>query len=340
MYYVKLSDASTTKLQEMIGLNGGRINLAAGIVRVDDIADVKKIAERFCIDNVNYKQYDEIMAKAAAQKNSTDQQKTAVSDNEAKQEEMKKALEERNKIIGYKLEIGSVVRVKREKGCEHGVIVAICGKQYNIAKLVLSKVAPAKYKGSENVMIVSLEKGKDIVYRNTTYKDHVTLIGEIECGLKRKDFLASSGGMVVGKVTNLDLIQPIIDAAAETADDPEPESANDDHAESEQPRKRIDFQKAIEESETLEELFSKLEVASDILMQAAMECIETGRSNMKKLIPVLQSKYDEIYGKLTQTAIKSKLNQEFENWCKAHDVDLEECSVNYFLTAIVKGLKK
>lgn len=352
MFYVKLSDASITELREMIGVDGGRINLTKGIVLVNGVDNLKKVAEKFGIDNVNNRPYEEVVAECTAPKEPASKKKAVTPDDTDDRDEMKKALEERNKIIGYKLEIGSVVRVKHKKGCEHAVIVAVYGDKYAAAKLALSKVTPETYKGAENTMMILLEKGKDIVYRNTTYKDLVTLLGEVEYDLEWKDFLKSAGGMIVGKVTNLDLIQPIIDGAAyELDEEPEEEAeeeaagseeepANQESTKNEQPHKGINFQRAIEESETLEELFSKLGVASDILMQAAEECIETGRSNVKKLIPILQSKYEKAYGRLTQSAIKNKMNEEMKEWCESHDVDMEECSVGYFLKAIVKGMKK
>lgn len=324
MYNVKLSIDGIETLRTLVGMNNGKINLNTGVIQVDGKDNLQKIAEKFGIDNVNHQSYEEIMGEAT------------------KPAAPPTTLEERNKIIGYELEVGSVVRVRTENGTEHAVIIAVEGKQYTVAKLVLSDIKER----ADGTVKISLKKGKDIVYRNMTYREVVTLIGEIAYGLVWKDFMKGAGGMIVGKVTNLELIQPIIDLIEtnhEEAHQEEPDSEPGDAeatASEDGDVKGVNFLKAIEDSETLEELFSKLEVASDILMQAAGECIETGRSNVKKLIPVLQSKYEKAYGRLSQSAIKNKMNEEFKAWCENHDVEMEECSVSYFLKTIVKGLKK
>lgn len=327
MYNVKLSNSAIEELRNMFGVTDGKVNLKTGIIQVSGQEDLKKIADKFEIDNVNHQPYAEIIPDAA--KEST-------------------TLEERNRIIGYNLEVGSVVRVKGDKGAEHAVIIAVNGNNYTAAKLALSNVTPETYKGPENIVLVPLVKGKDIIYRNLTYKDHVTLVGEVHFNLQWKDFLKGAGGMIVGKVTNLDAIQEVIELANEAVKNAQAENgAEEPKAEAEaeaspedEGNSGINFLKAIEDSETLDELFSKLGVASEILKQAAAECMETGRSNLKKLIPVLQEKYEKLYGRLSQSAIKNKMNDEIKEWCESHNVEMEECSISYFLKAIVKGLKK
>lgn len=318
-YNVKLSNDSINTLREMIGVENARINLKTGIIQVGGIEDLKKIAKRFSIDNVDYKPYEEVV-QAVEPVPEVPVENTPTGE---------LTLEERREIVGYDLNVGTVIRVRGEKGTVHAVIVAARGNKFDVAELKLAEVKPEE---DHDSILIPLRKGTDIVYKNTTYRDVVTLRDAFAFDLEQKDFMKGAGGMVVGKVTNLMAIQPIIDAAAE--------NYAEELEDAEQPRKGIDFLKVIEESDTLDELFAKLGVASDILKQAATECIETGRSNVKKLIPVLQSKYDKAYGRLTQTAIKSKMNDEIKEWCEKHDVDMEECSISYFLKSIVKGLKK
>lgn len=322
MYNVKLSNDAIETLRNMIGVSEGKLNLKTGVIQVEGKTNVKNIAEKFGIDNVNHLPYEEAVAEPA---------KPATS------------LEERNKVIGYDLQVGSVVRVKTDNGTEHAVIIAVNDRQYTAARLVLSDVTSE----DKDQTRIPLKKGEDIVYRNMTYRDIVTLTGDIAYDLRWRDFMKGAGGMIVGKVTNLELIQPVINlietSGEEEAYQNDPVSdTNDSNRETpeEGQKEGINFLKAIEESETLDELFSKLEVASEILKQAAEECIETGRSNVKKLVPVLQSKYEKAYGRLTQSAIKNKMNEEIKEWCESHNVDMEECSVSYFLKNIVKGLKK
>ncbi len=324
MYNVKLSNEAIETLRTMVGLNDGRINLKTGVIQIESKDGINNLAKKFGIDNINHKPYDEFVAEEV---------KPAVAESD---------LDKRNKIIGYNLQVGSVVRVRTENGTEHAVIIAINDKQYTAAKLVLSAIKA----GADDVVMIPLKKGQDIVYRNMTYRDVVTLTGEIAYNLEWRDFMKAAGGMIVGRVTNLELIQPVIDLivsipedAPQEDSDTEPDNAEATASEDGQ-KKEVNFLKVIEDSETLEDLFSKLEVASDILLQAATECIETGRSNVKKLIPVLQSKYEKAYGRLSQSAIKNKMNEEFKEWCENHNVEMEECSVSYFLKAIVKGLKK
>lgn len=342
MYNVKLSETAVNTLRRIIGTQNARINLATGIVQVVDIDELKAIAENFEVDNVNHKPYCEVVKEAELK------QKTAAAESKKETAAVESTLEERKKIIGYDLEVGSIVRIKDDEKSMHVVIVAVRGQKYDVAVLQLAELDPKKRPDGE--IQVLLKKGVDVVYRNTTYRDVVTLISCIAKDVEKSDFLKGAGGMIVGKVTNLTAIQPIIDVAKayaeseETEATPSEENAVTAETETNTPvddgKKYINFLKAIEESETVGELFQKLEVASDILMQAATECIETGRSNIKKLIPAIQSKYNDMYGRLTQAAIKNKLNLEFAEWCTAHDVDMEECSVSYFLKAIVKGLKK
>lgn len=324
MYNVKLSNYAIETLRTLVGLDDGRINLKTGIIQVEAKDGVKKLAEKFGIDNVNHKPYDEFVVE------------------EEKPAAVEHDLDKRNRIIGYNLEVGSVVRVRTDKGTEHAVIIAINGNKYTAAKLVLSAIKAR----TDGTVMVPLKKGRDIVYRNMTYRDIVTLTGEIAYDLEWTDFMKGSGGMIVGKVTNVKLIQPVIDIIGTIPEDAPQEEPNSETGDAEatasedDQNKVINFLKAIEDSETLEDLYSKLEVASDILLQAAEECIETGRSNVKKLIPVLQSKYEKAYGRLSQSAIKNKMNEEFKAWCENHNVEMEECSVSYFLKAIVKGIKK
>lgn len=323
MYNVKLSNAAIENLRNMLGITDGKVNLKTGIIQVSAQGDLKKIAEKFEIDNVNHQPYAEIMPDAT--KGPT-------------------TLEERNKLIGYNLEVGSVVRVMGDKGTEHAVIIAVNGDNYTAAKLVLSNVTPENYKGPENIVLVPLVKGKDIIYRNPTYKERVTLVGEVHFDLHWRDFLKGAGGMIVGKVTNLEAIQEVIELAEEAIKNAQAENGSEEPEAEASPENEenssINFLKAIEDSETLDELFRKLGVASEILKQAAAECMETGRSNLKKLIPVMQEKYEKLYGRLSQSAIKNKMNDEIKEWCESHNVEMEECSISYFLKAIVKGLKK
>ncbi len=321
MYNVKLSNNAIENLRNLIcGLSDGKINLTTGVIQVESKEDVQKIAQKFGIDNVNYKPYKQFIGEVA-----------------------ETTLEERNQIIGYNLEVGSVIRLRGEHKTVHAVITAVNGKKYTAAQLVLSKATPK----ADGTAIVYLEKGKDIVYRNMTYSDVVTLTSKMFYDLQWRDFIKGSGGMIVGKVTNLKVINQISDCSQnngnkekEEAPSHEEPAAQPDNAHDDGKKEGINFLRSIEESETLDELFDKLGVASDILKAAATECIETGRSNLKKLIPVLQAKYEKAYGRLSQSAIKNKMNDEVQEWCESHNVDMEENSVSYFLKAIVKGLKK
>ncbi len=316
-YNVKLSEKAINDLRNLLGMGYARINLKTGVVQVGNLKDLRRIGEKFDIDNVDHKPYEEVI-QAAESAQEVPEEKSPTGE---------PTLEERRVIVGYDLNVGTVIRVKGEKKAVHAVIVAKNDNKFDVALLKLAEAKPEE----DDSITIHLRKGEDIIFRNSTYRDVVTLVDVFAFGLERKDFIKGSGGLIVGRVTNLEVIQPIIDSAAEYyAGEMEDE---------EQPAKGINFLKAIEESETLDELFVKLEVASDILKQAAKECIETGRSNVKKLIPVLQSKYDQAYGRLTQTAIKSKMNEEIKEWCEKHDVDMEERSVSYFLKAIVKGFK-
>ena len=211
MYNVKLSNYAIETLRTLVGLDDGRINLKTGIIQVEAKDGVKKLAEKFGIDNVNHKPYDEFVVE---------EEKPAAAEHD---------LDKRNRIIGYNLEVGSVVRVRTDKGTEHAVIIAINGNKYTAAKLVLSAIKAR----TDGTVMVPLKKGRDIVYRNMTYRDIVTLTGEIAYDLEWTDFMKGSGGMIVGKVTNVKLIQPVIDIIGTIPEDAPQEEPNSETGDAE-----------------------------------------------------------------------------------------------------------
>lgn len=179
LYNVKLSSDSTKKLCKLIGLNDGNIILSLGVIQVTERSVCDKIASMFKIDSINGEPYRELTK------------------------------EERKQIIGNNLEVGSVVRIQVKNYVEHVVVIAVDGNKYTVAKLVLDKREPQ----TNGFIMIQLKKGFDILYRNMNYRYIVTLVGDVTSGLEKNQFLRTVDGIIVGKVTNLQRIQPIIDLA-------------------------------------------------------------------------------------------------------------------------------
>lgn len=100
-----------------------------------------------------------------------------------------------------KLDIGSIARIRDKEGqCIHVVIIKINKDNYVAAKMDL---------GIENKGII-LEKEKDVIYKNITYKTYTTILYKFYNNLVVDDFL-DSHNPAVGKVINTKKLDQIIE---------------------------------------------------------------------------------------------------------------------------------
>lgn len=207
--YVKLTDKTIETLQATLGVNGGILDLSKGLLRLNDKNAVAALAEKQMIDNVNHQTYEQFLASIAkaekAGETSTENQKAEKPQGEAPAKEM--SSDERNKIIGWKPTVGSIVRINSGKDTEHVVILTVDEEKFTAATVRLKQTnIPAE--GS-----VILLKGTDVLYKNPTYRDKVTVTKEVTYGLTADQFKKGSGGMIVGKVIKMDKLQDLINYA-------------------------------------------------------------------------------------------------------------------------------
>ena len=101
-YYVKLTQEASEKLIATIGINALEINMAKGLIKVATLDDVRNVAEKYAVDNVNHQPYDKVMSE-----------KPTTSDFKPVKEF---SLKERKEIIGKTIDIGSIVMLDLEEG--------------------------------------------------------------------------------------------------------------------------------------------------------------------------------------------------------------------------------
>lgn len=209
--YVKLTGKTTETLQSVFGVNSGTLDLGKGLLRVNDPAIVDVLAEKQMIDNVNnqtYEKFKQAIAKAAEEASKAPENVTVTKEDNAdagEEQPVELTADERNKIIGWKPTVGSIIRTGEKGAIEHMVILAISDDQFTTATLQL--------KGKALTDSVPLKKGVDVLYKNPTYKERVTVTKEITYGVTADQFRKGAGGTIVGKVIKLDKIQGLIDYA-------------------------------------------------------------------------------------------------------------------------------
>lgn len=301
-YHVKLSENAISQIREKVGIESGQLNLKTGVITVNSPKKIEDIAKLYGINNVNNKPYESSETLTMLQQ----------------------VGEEKRSLIGKKVEIGSIVRIRKDDEIHHIVIVSIDGMFFEGARILLTA------ENYDQVNEVLIKKGEDVIYRNSTYKDKVRVLTEHFFEFKEEDFIRGSGGKIVGRIINEDTIQKIINLAKDLKTPEEPEKAENVATE-------VCFEEIIENTKGYNELVETLNLPEGLLKKAVCISIENGHSNMKKLLPILQKEYSG--EKLSQNAIKNLLMQEFRTWCEKQKIAMKESSVSYFLKLIVKKFK-
>lgn len=298
-YNVKLTDEAISQIWEKIGIKNGCLNLKKGILVVRSQNEVDAIGTLYDIDNVNMKPY---------------------SNSEQQPNEM--SLEERRHIIGKKVQVGSIVRVKIDDTVQHIVIVSVEGSWYEGAKIILTS------EGYDPENEVLIKKGDDVIYRNLTYKNKVRVLNDTICGLKEENFICEAG-KITGRIVNEATMERIIDLVKRRKGESVPEMKKETTQKT--------FEEVVQEVTSLDELVKALNLSDGFLKNAICISVSAGNSNMKKLLPVLQR--ENLSERLSQNAIKNVLTQEFCAWQEKENASMKDCCVSYFLKVIVKKLK-
>lgn len=209
--YVKLTGKTIETLRDMLGVNSGTLDLNKGLLRVNDQAVVATLAENQMIDNVNNQTYEQFLKGISKTEKTGEAPKGKKAKDTAQQDAKEEkpvelSAEERNKIIGWKPAIGSIIRTGSGAEIEHMVILAVEDEKFTTATVRLKQTRSATDS-------VTLKKGVDVLYKNPTYRDKVTVTKEITYGLTADQFKKGSGGMIVGKVIKMDKLQGLIDYA-------------------------------------------------------------------------------------------------------------------------------
>lgn len=362
-YNVKITEEEKKRLCEILGITSGNFNLTSGIFRVTSKEAVNMLAEKFNIDNVNWSSYEEFKngATISHRKNHNSAEDSCIEDVETERPSSYEwTLEERCKFIGNNPKVGSIVRIKKESETIHVLITKIASDGTHTGyKMILGTTGYSPEMGD-----IILEKYKDVVYRNLTYKAKVIVSTEEITQIKRKNFLFAAGGLVVGRILNDEVLKQIlkrenkeleIETEAETPEIKElhveetNESIFEDQVETKTGEeattvaekegnmlKENSFEEYVKGVSSAEELIDKMNLNGTVLSSAIRICVHNKSSNMKKLLPILQKQYSE--KKMTQNSFKNQMNNEMTKWCEKSKYFLKEETVSYFLRVIVKEM--
>lgn len=369
MYFpfnVKVSEEDRKRLCEILGITAGLLNLSNGVIRVNSKEAVELLAQKFNIDNVNWESYENFQNGVRNPSKKTEIEITQDTEREQRMLQISDwTLEERKRFIGKKAKEGTIVRVKLSHEIIHVLITDVSATYLKGYKMILGTGGYDPESGD-----IILEKNKDVVYQNLTYKAKVIVTTELMADLRRQDFLYGYGGLVVGRICNEELLQQILqrNKVKETAAKPEekvpeekipnigpitevPTIHNDEKPEDtpneSEKKTQVDLTIAEDEkngllpafeeyvvSKSSEEVITAMNLEGSILAEAIRICMTSKSFNMKKLLPVLQKNYAE--KRMTQTAIKCQMNYELAEWCEKKQFSLSEENVSYLLKLLVK----
>ena len=184
-FNIKLTEEGIKKLREELGFDNGKINLSSGIIQVANLELVKEIVKRYDVDNVNKISISLLNVTSPELEN-------------------EESLDPKSQVDESNIEIGSIIRLKRNERTIHAVVTKMYGTCYDAAKVILD----TSKTGRQDEIV--LYKGKDVEFKNPTYRSAVKVITNYLNGLQKKDIMYEGKGTVVGKVINEEKMQQII----------------------------------------------------------------------------------------------------------------------------------
>ena len=349
VYNIKLKEADIQKIRDQLGIENGIVNLSSGIIQVRHLEQLKQVSENYAIDNVN-----KIAIELLKLENNS------AIDTLINEQELANAFDE-NKKKQVDIKIGSIVRVKRNDEVIHAVVIAKYGECYDVAKMVLDVNKVGKQKE------VILQKDIDVTFKNKTYKSLVKVISATLNGLHMNDFLYQGNGTIVGEIINEEKMNQIFEMfeikndsivseeeiaiafdetkeIAETIEEITEETieAVENEELVQEEIYEIYFESEVENSKLPDELIYVLKLENTMIEDAIKICIDEKRTDFKKLLSLLQHKYEDEeseYSKLRQNALKIHMNEELANWIEKEQVKMKEYTVSYLLKTIVKKFK-
>lgn len=233
---VKVSSKDLEMLRKFFGVKGGGLNLENGVFRVSSEEEVFALAERFEIENVNWVSLDDFKTKCqssekmpAGENLSTQSDKTSlqyaessadkkqgstqqsdesqdskISEVSVKRKASEYSLEERLKIIGTRIKIGSILRIKGTEKVIHVLITKVSSEGYQGRKLRLN--VEGYNPDTEEI----LKKGEEVIYKNLTYKALITVTEELIVGITNQNLFWPQGGPIVGRLISEEKIKKIL----------------------------------------------------------------------------------------------------------------------------------
>ncbi len=220
-------------------------------------------------------------------------------------------------IIGYDIEVGTIIRVKKNDELPINIIVTkISRGWYQGLKLIL------KCEELEKAAII-LKKGKDVLYAMpTSYAQYVGVeTNSVVKGIRKKDCVGAEG-YIVGKVIN----QKVLDSILKFAKADKVQVANTD-----QTKQPINFEEVVETASSRAELLENLRLDNSFLRKALLIALE-GTCAMKPVIAELQKN-----NKLKGSEIKRELNADLSIWIAKNNVEMMEYSVSYLLRKVAEA---
>lgn len=334
---VKFSEEAMSQIREKIGLKSGTLDLETGIWKVNSRTDIEQAEKMYDLDK-------------------SVKENVYASENDL-------SLEERRLIIGTQVQVGSIVRIKKDGKVCHIVIVSVDGQWYEGTKIVLDS---RKYNPETEIL---LTKGKNVLYRNLSYKNEVRVLNERFYGFTEKNFIKGRAGKIVGKVIDEETMKKILkligfqeddesektteklETGAEHKEIPKTAVGNEcgektvEITREEQPEEKdekseeINFETIIQEAQTYEEWWEKLKlpIGESFFTDTIRICMRTNCYGMKKIIPLVQKEHSS--EGLTQNAIKNIINIEFNTWLENFNANMKERNLSYFLKVITKKYK-
>lgn len=310
MYYnIKVSNNAIEQIKNILGFDPKQINLKTGIICVTEIEEIKRVAQKFEVENVNRRSYEEVVGEKLSVK----------AEDKPEKKESSADPKEIKKIVGNVLRIGAITRISTENGTQHVVITAERDGKYDAVSVMLRK--PNK---NEKDSII-LRKGIDVVYRNPNYKEVVTIGDNIFCELERDNFMTNSGGLIIGRIVNEATLDKIVKDYQNSIVEEEVGGS------AEKKEETIILEDVIRATKSWEERLDRIHAGVDLRLLVSLS-VEKNTRDLKRLIHMIQKMH---YPKFTQPEIKKILESQLVNTgVGSVDLEMNERTLPYFLKMI------
>ena len=221
-------------------------------------------------------------------------------------------------MIGYTIEAGSILRVKKKDELPiHLVVTKVSRGWIQGVKL---QTKQEKLEGC----VIALKKAKDVVYAiPTSYPQYVGVSKELIKGIRKSDCVGAEG-YIVGRVLNNAVLKTILKVAKVKENDETEDEILDIN-------NQVVFEEIVEKAGSKGELISELGLNKfKFLKKAVLAAISRKDGKMKSVLEELQ-KY---YPTMKRSGIKKELNADLSVWISKSRVELKEPTTSYILQKV------